>query len=274
MVIDGSGVPTITVKGLQIRRGAAQATGGGIHVVGGSVILEDCVIERSTADGLGGGLSVSEGSVHVRRSTFRANRAEYGGGLHVGGGSVLLERNTFENNGASPLGGAIAVEAGSLIGANNLVVDNAAAGAGIYLTGGHLSAVHWTLVNNGRYGVIADLGIDVESGSATVSRSIVAVHQDGLCGAGAVARQTLFHRVGRPCIAGAACIDNLFGDPKFVDPAAGDYHITSGSAAIDRAYSLDVSHDMDGDVRPVGMAADIGADEIEPQMLFLPILTK
>jgi CSLREA domain-containing protein len=51
------------------------------------------------------------------------------------------------------------------------------------------------------------------------------------------------------------------GDPAFVDPAAWDYHIGSGSAAIDQGTNAGVTTDLDGDARPYGSGYDIGADE-------------
>jgi len=273
--IDGSGVATVTVEGFRITRGVAhEPGGGGIRIVGGAVVLVDTVIESCRADDLGGGMLVANGRVNVRDCTFRSNVAEYGGGLYVRDGSVTLQRTTFTLNQAPPMGGAIAIEGGALTGMNNLVADNTGAGAGVYLSGGNLKASHWTLVNNGRYGIIVDLGIDIDSGSATVDNTIVVSHQGGFCGSGASAHQTLFHDVVEPCIAGASCVNNLFGDPRFLDRAGGDYHVSSDSPAVDQAYSVDVACDMDGDVRPVGTASDIGADEIAPHTICLPLIIR
>lgn len=56
---------------------------------------------------------------------------------------------------------------------------------------------------------------------------------------------------------------NLIGDPKFADAANNDYHILSGSDAIDAGEDLSglVDDDIDGEERPGGSAYDIGADE-------------
>ena len=269
--IDGSEVPTITVRGFDIRGGNDPGSGGGgIRVDDGSVVLEGNLIEGCTTDAKGGGLFIADGTVRLTNNTLRGNVARFGGALYVDGGSVVLRRNVFMANEAPPVGGAIAINAGAVEGANNVVADNVGAGAGVYLTGGRLTASHWTLANNGRYAVLADLGIDIERGSVSLRKSILASHEGGLCGSGASAHQTLFYDVARPCLAGASCVNNLFGDPKFVDPWAGDYHIAQDSAAIDQGYSVDVVSDMDGDPRPVGPAADIGADEITPHRTYLP----
>ena len=54
---------------------------------------------------------------------------------------------------------------------------------------------------------------------------------------------------------------SVYGDPAFVNPDAGDYHIGLGSAAVDAGVDAGVSTDIDGDSRPQGTAPDLGADE-------------
>jgi hypothetical protein len=54
---------------------------------------------------------------------------------------------------------------------------------------------------------------------------------------------------------------NYWGDPVFVDPTAGDYHLGSTSAAIDRGVDAGVTTDIDGQARPNGAAPDLGMDE-------------
>jgi parallel beta-helix repeat protein len=51
-------------------------------------------------------------------------------------------------------------------------------------------------------------------------------------------------------------------DTLFVNAATGDYHLRSGSPAIDGGQTLsDVAVDMDGNPRPLGIASDIGCYE-------------
>ncbi|NIA09845.1 MAG: hypothetical protein GWP10_08975, partial [Nitrospiraceae bacterium] len=69
---------------------------------------------------------------------------------------------------------------------------------------------------------------------------------------------------------------NVWGDPAFVDPDAGDYHIGPGSAARDAGVDAGVATDIDGDPRPWNLAPDIGADEYVGSLykLWLPVVSK
>jgi hypothetical protein len=55
--------------------------------------------------------------------------------------------------------------------------------------------------------------------------------------------------------------DPYWGDPRFAEPANGDYHLRAGSAAIDRAAPSAVDTDLDGLPRPWGGGPDLGAYE-------------
>jgi MYXO-CTERM domain-containing protein len=56
--------------------------------------------------------------------------------------------------------------------------------------------------------------------------------------------------------------NNTLADPRFVNAAGNDYHLQSGSPAIDQAVGTDVAAvDYDGRARPFGVAADLGAYE-------------
>ncbi len=57
---------------------------------------------------------------------------------------------------------------------------------------------------------------------------------------------------------------NHWGDPAFVDPDWGNYHVLPASEAVDEGIYGGVDVDIDGDTRPVGGTYDIGADEVTP----------
>jgi hypothetical protein len=65
-------------------------------------------------------------------------------------------------------------------------------------------------------------------------------------------------------------------NPLFISAAAGNYHLTSSSPAIDAATDLGITEDYDGETRPNGSGFDIGFDESYelPYKVYLPLVLK
>ena len=62
-------------------------------------------------------------------------------------------------------------------------------------------------------------------------------------------------------------IQNISGDPAFVNPGSADWHLLSSSPCIDSGNGLIAGlpgTDLDGDARILGLDVDIGADEFVP----------
>jgi len=74
------------------------------------------------------------------------------------------------------------------------------------------------------------------------------------------------HVVAMPAPLPGGTNDNVTTeDPRFVNAAAGDYHLMPGSPAIDAADPTATSTtDYDGKPRPIGAGKDIGAFEFKP----------
>jgi hypothetical protein len=70
----------------------------------------------------------------------------------------------------------------------------------------------------------------------------------------------------------------LYGDPLFVDPDVGNFHLQAGSAAINVVTDGGLAEDIDDDDRPNGYGPtpyDVGADEFVWQYFrFLPLVRK
>jgi hypothetical protein len=55
---------------------------------------------------------------------------------------------------------------------------------------------------------------------------------------------------------------SVTGDPMPLNAAGADFHLATGSAAIDTGKATNAATDIDGNPRPQGSAFDIGAYEI------------
>jgi hypothetical protein len=239
-----------------------------------------------------------------------------GGGFHLGAGAVLLDSNVISGNVAYlgsnvGHGGAIDVNASTVVMSQNYVVGNRSTRSGWYLsavniwegnltstnnvfarnTGGalaHGSAfsptmtfINDTFYDNGRVGVEAN-----RNSTVYVTNTIVYSHVEGLKlgdpGSTLVGDYNLLSNTVNYAGGAAGGLNDIIGqDPLFVNATAGDFHLPSNSPAIDKGNdTVAPADDFDGDQRPSdgdfdGTArADIGADEYWPQTLYLPIILR
>ena len=283
------------------------AWGGGMRAISAAPLIRDNRFLSNTAS-FGGGLFLMWSYSTVEGNVFRNNQATNGGALYLSGDSSTVLGNLIEDNqggygaGLGVASGLQAVISGNLILSNtavyegggirityndaevqnNVLAHNGAdEGAGIYITGASPRLRHNTLAQNtGGDGI----GILVEANAqAALTNTILVSHTVGisvttgstatlegiLWGTGAWANGADWGGDGA-IITGTV---NVRGDPKFVDPANGDYHIGSGSAAINAGVEAGLATDIDGDPRPTGTAPDIGADEFVARV-YLPLVVR
>ncbi len=258
--ISGQGIVggiTPTIEALWLTNGRlSPGSGGGIYAAWSHPIIENCHIYSNTAQFGGGGIYLTDGDeARLTGNEIHNNTAGwYGGGVYVN----LTSDDT------------------SLI--NNVIADNRIDnydGAGVYLTGASGTRfLHTTLARNrGGNGQ----GIYLVNGSTLwMTNTILVSHTVGIqtSGSAAYLEATLWgdgpwangtDTVGSNISTGAL---NWWGDPVFVDPNSGDYHLGAGSAAFERGVSTGVPEDIDGDLRSVGlgMQPDLGADEALPTL--------
>jgi predicted outer membrane repeat protein len=295
----GGGVTTwtsaVTLNDNTFRSNSAQVEGGAMHTWYGEITMSGNTFEDNSS-GDGGGICAELGEITMHENTFRGNSANSGGALRFnsqsatvwgnlfrdnsaerGGGlymedSIVTQRaNTRRGNSAVTSAGAVYVHNCTVGAVNDIIVESLSPWEGVQIQGGTLTARHWTLVDNGNYALTTDAGSTVELTNTIVASHTVA----GFWGPGIRADHTLFFESGTPCGGGASCTNNLSGDPKFRNPAAGDYHINPGSAAIDSGIDAGVSNDIDYELRPFRVA-DVGADEYWPpgtlRQIYLPLV--
>lgn len=222
-VVNGGSVgPTAVVDGVTIRDGFTPGQGAG--VLGGSPTFRGvrfianqagldggawygyanaprfirCVFEGNGAGETGGALSTYEGSILAISCRFSGNQALDGGAGYTYAGVIEIVNSLAVGNAAEEGGAAFSTYEGSIVLRSATVADNS--GAALFAYEGPGAVVRNSIIWNNPI-----------SGPSSVSWSCV---QGGVQG-------------------GGQGEGNTSGDPRFIDPAAGDYRLGFGSAAID-----------------------------------------
>jgi hypothetical protein len=271
--------------------GNGAANGGGLYF-GSSpgATLNSNTIMSNTASGwgntnVGGGLYFgSSDNVTLTDNVIRDNWGrDYGGGLAFWICDNIELAANFTADNSSRRGGGLSVDNSDVNMTNNVIADNRAdlAGSGLYNLDSSLQMLHTTIARNGG-GDGSGAYIAGTLSNVTMTNTILVSHSVGitvaagntatlectLWGTGAWANDTDWGGAGT--IITGTC--NYWGDPAFLDPDAGDYHIGSGSAAIDVGVDAGVDHDIDGDSRDA--MPDLGADKRAGTGIYLPIILK
>ena len=198
-------------------------------------------------------------------------------------GSInTIERNIFKDNTAESL---IHLEGrdnhtirNNFITYNSLLRDSRANYKNIYLKGINPDHLLVTIYYNSIAGGVDAISID-DYVVTYIKNNIIASSQGGIYNFGSSVTATIDSNLFFDNDSnGSVGTNPFYGDPRFVNPAAGDLHILKGSAAIDRVSDgLGISDDVDTlSIRPFGGGAtsyDIGADEWDlVNEVFLPLM--
>src|SRR3989338_3748503 len=191
---------------------------------------------QTIIDGGGLGTVVYFGSGEGNNSvldgfTIKGGSAMYGGGIRAINTSPIIKNNIITGNTADNSGGAISVyDYSSPVITNNTITGNTS----LYGAGG-ISVARYSspvITNNIVWGNGTEIQDDPSQGANTITASHNIV-QGGYAGTG-----------------------NINADPLFVDPLNGDYHLQTGSPAIDTGMNTSspaygsVVDDIIGTVRP------------------------
>jgi hypothetical protein len=237
-------------------RNMAKRSGGGVYIFGAASVTASNFTRNSAA--INGGGAKLDGVTNMVASTFNSNIANKGGGLYFDGGGATSD--SFVNllyGGNSAMQGA-AIYAANLDGDDSLAIQQATiasptlgSGSAIYVLNGSVNLTNTLIANY-------SLGLDRTAGT---------VREDF----------TLFSNVTKPysgtVLSGG---HSLTGTAGFVNAASNDYHLSVGSAGIDRGADAGVFTDLDGQVRPANLGFDIGAYEYQGAIfrIFLPLALK
>ncbi len=241
----------------------------------------------SASGGYAGAIEVKNAHAHIVQNVFRGNRAsnDYGA-VAVWSSSLSFTRNVITGNTCGQTSGLYLASLWPFTATNNIIAANQSSRGWLELPAvrvgsGRGQFLHNTIAqNDSTYGLQVDSGATValtntllvsHTVGITVTGGSTARLEGTLWGSGAWANLTDWGGDGA-IVTGTV---NVWGDPRFVNPDGGDYHIGVGSAARDKGVDAGVDEDIDGESRPEGNGYDIGADESGPQWdVYLPLVAR
>lgn len=279
---------------------AAGSAGGKGHGMAGGLYLESSharlvgnAVQDNGSVSSGGGLYLSNSTGIFTNNLVTGNYIHGGrywpdgggSGLRLDGSSARLTNNIIQSNQSQNAAcGAICLSSSNIILTNTIIADNlsgVAKGAGLSLgyssatirhttiarnTGGDGSGIH---VANGSTVALTNTILVSQTTGITVSAGNTAILEATLWGVDLWANGTDWGGDGA-ILTGTT---NVWGNPAFVDPETGDYHIGPGSAAVNTGIDAGVDEDMDGEPRPAGAGYDLGADEVWYK-IYLPLVIR
>lgn len=242
-------------------------------VRGNTFISNGLGLSRLGSGGYAGALQVHGATVRIEGNTFRGNRGSNRSGvMEIDHCDLTLNDNWLLGNQAWDASALFVYQLTNCQVVNNVIAGGTCSDTGcsaIRVAADACQFAHNTIAGNKGASAILTYGR-----ALTLTNTILVSHTLGisvggwsrvnmegtLWGAGAWATGTWWG--GQGVVNGGTI--NIVGLPEFVNPAAGDYHLLPGSAAIDAGVFSGVAVDIDGQARPVGSGYDIGADEYVP----------
>ena len=235
---------------------------------------------------MGGGLEISASTARISGNLIRDNQAKIGGGLHVWLSSPHLYQNIIRDNTAVQTGGGIRFQWGDPTLVNNVIVSNHVEknhpeiGSGLHIEGANLTMSHNTFARNtsgddkGSGVYIVDL-LDWGQPTINMTNTILADQTVGIFANGVstlTVNGVLWYNTPVTITTSPTAVLSVShqhsGDPAF---GADGYHLSAGSAAIDKGLDASISVDVDGEPRPAGAGYDLGADELWIKV-YLPVV--
>ena len=237
--------------------------GGGVWGLGGEVVLSANRVFSNSAQWFGGGVYLERSNDVLSENVIRFNTAQIGGGAFFTGSPTLVN-NVLADNQVSDMGGGLAmfVHDSCFPGLlhNTIARNQGGDGSGVVIFDFPLA-----LPSNCTMALTNTILADQSVGVSIISSYPNTVTVDGI----------LWHNVPMTVSYSAPSVVTVLnqytGEPAF---AADGYHLTAGSAAINRGIDAGVTVDIDGEPRPSGDGYDLGADEIQWRKVYMPLMLR
>jgi hypothetical protein len=254
---------------------------GGAWINGTLTMADSQFISNTATTGAVGGLWMN-GSAFVQNSLFQNNQsALFAGGVFAQSTTMLRESRFIDNRSGAGGGGLVrGGSGGALTLINDLFAANRSGSGGMAIdieSPGSTAQIEHTTIASSTVG--SGAAINIVTGTVGITDTIVASTSIGISNTGG----TLFENYNlffdtpiskTGSFSAGSGANDVTGDPKFVDPASGNYHLQSDSAAIDAGVDVSVTTDIDGQARPFNEKFDIGYDEYVIYHLYLPLALK
>lgn len=277
-----------------IIRGNSAKGGGGINVSEKATaeISENEISENQASEWDGAGISVGQGAdARILDNTFTGNfmssGSDYGSAAIqiLGSSTATVDGNTITNNGhIRPDSGtnqaclSIYYNEAPVVFSNNIVTGNECKGISVSGPANNITIVNNTISFNGSDGILVWGPI---ASVSLIRNNIVTNSAYGINAGdgGTIVRMDHNNAYGNDRSDynyGAALFEanNISQDPRFVDPANGDYRLRFGSPSIDSGTVVDApAHDVLGTARPQGSGLDMGAYEMSYPKIYLPSIS-
>ncbi len=233
----------------------------------------------TASGGYSGAMEIVRTSAQVEDNAFIHNYVSNDWGvISIWSSDLLLARNVIYDNTSHRVSGLCLDNVSPFTLANNLIVDNESTSDPVQSPCLHIVDSEGFLLHNTIGRNTGEYGIKVEQeATVAMANTILVGHTVGINvteGSTATLEATLWGEgdwANGTDWSGDGSIDtgtiNIWGDPAFMDPDGGDYHIGLSSAAIDAGTTTVPdppglpATDIEGNPRVSGAAPDMGAYE-------------
>lgn len=236
--------------------GNQSTNGGGIDVRIGTLKLLRTIVRNNTASSAAGGVNVEYGATAtITNSTISGNSAAQGGGMYAGG-EISVVASTISGNTATALGGGLHATDMVVVRNSTLSGNSAPSGSNLY-AGDAVTLEHSTIVGNSS-------GSSLQLDAGIVARNSIFSSPIANCGVGAslfLEGANLFSDTACSLVGAPAIVADAKLAPLALDGLTAVHHLLSGSPAINAAPTCVVNVDQRGASRPQGGACDLGSVE-------------